>query len=99
MNTFLDIPLFIWALICLAIALVYYYVWPKPQKNTLPRPRWARALLRYGHSLVWVLFGGVCLVWPLGATLLAQVLGLLALLLYAAFMAAMVWYSRRVKSG
>jgi hypothetical protein len=44
-----------------------------------------------------VVLAAVCLVWPTGAMTLAQVLGLLALLLYATFMGTMVWYGRKMK--
>ena len=97
MSTFLDIPFTVWAAICLAIALIYYFVWPKPKQNGMERPCWAQFLLRYGHSAVWVLLGVVCLIWPTGGTGLAQVLGLLALIVYGAFLVTMVWYRRKVK--
>ena len=91
MNTFLDIPLTIWAVISLGVAVIYYYVWPQPRRNTIPRPRWVTLLLRYGHSIVWILLSGVCLLWSNNAMEVAQILGLLALFLYAAFMMTMVW--------
>lgn len=60
-NTLLGIPLVFWGLGCLAIAVAYYRIWPQPiPKRTQPRTQWQHIVLRYFHSLVWVLLAAGC---------------------------------------
>ena len=93
-NDFLGIPLPIVGLICLVIAVFYYFIWPKPRGNA-PRPQWAQIVLRYAHSLVWVLLACACFLWAgdrqSGA---ASVLSFLALPTYIVFMVTFVRYRR-----
>lgn len=75
------------------VAVLYYYLWPKPQStaHANARPRYLFGVLRYAHSLVWVLLG----IFFLGRSgYLASapshwdLLGLSALGVYALFLAA-----------
>ena len=60
-NTLFGIPLVFWGMGCLAIAVAYYRIWPQPgPKRSLPRTQWQHIVLRYFHSLVWVLLAAGC---------------------------------------
>ena len=53
------------ALICLVIAVVYIFLWPGSNDRERFRqlPLWRRIVLRWFHSLTWVLIGVACLLW------------------------------------
>lgn len=60
-NTLLGIPLVFWGIGCLAVAVAYYRIWPQPSpKRSQPRTQWQHIVLRYFHSLVWILLAGGC---------------------------------------
>jgi hypothetical protein len=60
-NTLLGIPLVFWGIGCLAIAVAYYRIWPQPGlKRSQARTQWQHIVLRYFHSLVWVLLAAGC---------------------------------------
>ena len=83
-NTFLGISLILWSALCLGVAVVYAFVWPKPRA---PRPAWSAFVLRWFHSLVWALLATACLLWAASIpSMLAQGLALLALVFYSVFM-------------
>lgn len=85
-NSLLGIPLPILSLVCLGIAAAYYFVWPKP-KTGQTRTRVQHLILRYAHSLVWVLLAAACLLWAGdNQSALASLLGLSALGTYVLFM-------------
>jgi hypothetical protein len=51
------------AIICLIVATVYLFMWPG-RKN--PNPQWSvwtRLVLRWFHSLTWILIAAACLLW------------------------------------
>jgi hypothetical protein len=97
MSAFLGLPLPIWGEICLTVAIIYLFIWPKPRKGDAPRPPWLQLILRWAHPLVWVMLAGVCFVLPGGNQGLAQVLALLALLTYAVFMSTLLYERRRTR--
>ena len=72
------------AVVCLVIALVYALVWPgrndpeRVQRRTL----WARVVLRWFHSLTWVLIALACLFWN-------RVAAVAALVVYLIFLVAL----------
>jgi hypothetical protein len=53
------------ALICLLIAVVYLFMWPgrKDPDRVRQLPLWRRMVLRWFHSLTWVLIAVACLLW------------------------------------
>jgi hypothetical protein len=81
-QSFLGVSVYIWGVVCLGLAVLYIFVWPRPRLETPPRPVWAEFVLRYLHSLVWALLAGACFLWGLGDPSLAYILGRFALLGY-----------------
>lgn len=61
-GTLFGVPLFTVGLICLGLAVLWYFVWPKdktpePFKQLptyRPRPAWMQSVLRWFHTLVWI---------------------------------------------
>lgn len=53
-NSFLGIHFGIWATISAVIAVVYYFVWPRPVNNINSRPLWRHIIIRWFHSLTWL---------------------------------------------
>lgn len=54
-NSFLGIHFGIWAAISAVITVVYYFVWPRPVNNINSRPLWRHIIIRWFHSLTWLL--------------------------------------------
>ena len=90
---FLGIPAPVWGGICLGFAVLFAVLWP----SRLIAAGIPRLLLRWGHSAVWA----VLAIWlflrswipDLGGV--ANLLPLLAGLLYAAFLVSLVTAARR----
>ncbi|HEY6182175.1 MAG TPA: hypothetical protein VIW67_08015 [Terriglobales bacterium] len=63
------------ALICLVVAMVYIFLWPGRNNRELFRqfPLWRRVVLRWFHSLTWVLIAISCLLWSKLTAILAAV--------------------------
>lgn len=90
-NTLFGIPLALWAMICLGIAAVYYYIWPRPHlRRATPRTTWRHLVLRYAHALVWVLLAAGCFVGMAGFSTLGLLLALAALPAYAIFLVTLL---------
>jgi hypothetical protein len=75
----------------LVIAVVYYFVWPKPVNDINSRPFWRHVILRYFHSMVWVLLAISFLLRltvgdPLGVVL-GDVMAMTAFVVYLVFLA------------
>jgi hypothetical protein len=53
------------ALVALVIALVYVFIWPgrRHPENMRRFPLWQRLVLRWFHSLTWILIAVACLIW------------------------------------
>ncbi|MFD3166849.1 hypothetical protein [Herpetosiphon sp. NSE202] len=88
-TRFLGIPAVVWSLLALVIAAIFVYVWPSdkvPGDTTSIR----YLILRWGHTLVWLLIAGFILLRSVGAVTLANLLGTLAGLTYLAFIATLV---------
>ena len=86
-ETLLGIPLVFWGLLCLAIAVAYYFFWPKPgPKRLTPRTLREHIVLRYFHSLVWVLLALGAFLGALGAGATGRWIALLAIPVYIIFL-------------
>ncbi len=67
-GTLFGMPLSTLGLICMCLALLWYFVWPKdntpkPLKQVpgyRPRPVWMHDVLRWFHMLVWMLLATAC---------------------------------------
>lgn len=55
MNTqqFLGLEFIYWTFICFIVAVIYFFVWPKPPLQ-MSRSKWQHIVLRYFHALVWL---------------------------------------------
>lgn len=90
-NTLFGIPLAFWGIGCLAIAVVYYQIWPMPNpKRIRPRSTWQHLVLRYAHSLVWILLAAGCFLAGGGYGALGLALAFAALPAYAIFLVVVV---------
>lgn len=90
-NTLLGIPLLFWGFGCLAIAFAYYRIWPQPSpKRTQPRSTWQHIVLRYSHSLVWVLLAAGCFLAGAGHANIGLWLAAAALPVYIVFLVMLV---------
>jgi hypothetical protein len=81
----------VWVVASLVIAVVYYFVWPKPVNDINSRPFWRHVILRYFHSMVWVLLAISFLLRltvgdPLGVVL-GDVMAMTAFVVYLVFLA------------
>jgi hypothetical protein len=90
-NTLLGIPLLFWGFGCLAIAFAYYRIWPQPSpKRTQLRSTWQHVVLRYFHSLVWVLLAAGCFLAGAGYASIGLWLAAAALPVYIVFLVMLV---------
>ena len=100
-NAFLGVPLPIWGVLCLGVAALYFFVWPKPKTDGRAQRRSPRVhfVLRWFHSVVWLLLAVACFLWASGGSALADALALLALLVYLAFMLTLLAERRSRQSA
>ncbi|HEY7615831.1 MAG TPA: hypothetical protein VH744_03435, partial [Terriglobales bacterium] len=63
------------AAICLLVAFMYMRLWPGRRDAQLVARRtpWARIVLRWFHSLTWVILGLACLLWSRALALAAVI--------------------------
>ncbi len=78
----LGVPWVVWACVCLALALLFAFLWPAEQGRAVGGA--AYLVLRWGHALVWLLLSAAALLRATGRSL--PQLAVLAGLLYAAFL-------------
>jgi hypothetical protein len=105
-GTFLGIPYFTMGLLCLGLATLWYFVWPRdrtpePLKKLpeyQPRPAWMEAVLRWFHALVWALLAAMFLFLDAEQQTLATVSALGAGLMYVTFIVALVKDRKRQKA-
>lgn len=83
--TFIGVPLLVWGIVCLGVATLYYFVWPEPEADRPPRPAWMRLVLRWFHSLVWLLLAAACFLQYGSTAAIGQVVGFVGLLVYVVF--------------
>ncbi len=86
-----GIPWYVYAAICLAIALVYSFVPVAPVKRYAwaARPVWRYLILRWFHAAVWLLLAAACLVRQAAAAKggpAANALALAALACYVSYL-------------
>jgi hypothetical protein len=99
-TTLLGLPVEIWAVLCLALAVMYFSFWPRPPRTaTTPRTAWQQLVLRWFHTLVWLLLALAALALKYVGVTVAQVLGLLGLVSYFIFMAVFVREKLRYPHG
>jgi hypothetical protein len=97
---FLGIPWLWWGILCVVLALIYLVFWPRPARNAPPRPAVRQGVLRWFHALVWALLAAACFVQAAGfgsASTVAAGLALVALVLYIAFIGALLIERRAVR--
>lgn len=105
-GTLFGIPYFTWGLVCLGLAVLWYYVWPQdrtpePLKQLpeyIPRPAWIHSVLRWFHALVWVMLAAMCWFLDAGQATLASASALVAGIMYVTFVVALVKDRRRQKA-
>ncbi len=98
-NSFLGIPLTIVSLVCFGIAVAYYFIWPKPKAGQTRTPT-QQVILRYAHSLVWVLLAVACLIWAVDSQSgFAIILALAALGTYVLFMTTFITSQKMSRKG
>jgi hypothetical protein len=83
-------PPLVWSACCAVLATIYYFAWPR--KKAVGLTRGLRLfILRWFHSLVWVLLGVALGSYELGpgnVRTAAKLLSVLALLVYIVFVIA-----------
>lgn len=90
-ETLLGVPLVFWGAISLAIGAAYYYVWPKPDlRRVSPRTVREHVVLRYFHSLVWVLIAAGCFLGAAGLGDIGRWVALLGIPVYVIFLVYVV---------
>jgi len=97
MNTsFLGIPGLAWGGACVGLAVLFAVLWP----SRIASGGIGRAVLRWGHSIVWALLALWFFVrtWAADAGGVVNVLPLLAGLAYAVFMTTLVATAARTRS-
>jgi hypothetical protein len=106
-GTFAGVPLYMLGLICMCLALLWYFVWPKdntpkPLKQLpeyRPRPVWMHDVLRWFHMLVWMLLATTCFFVDAGQTTLAGACALLAGVFYVVFVVTLIKDRQRQKAN
>lgn len=86
----LNLPYLAWAAICLALALLWAFVWPHERVSADAAPL-RLFVVRWGHTLTWGLLAAMCLLRATGSPAAAGwggLVGMLALPVYLAFLAA-----------
>lgn len=90
-ETLLGVPLVFWGVLCLAIAAAYYFIWPQPgPKRLAPRSVREHVVLRYFHTLVWVLLAAGCFLAAAGLGEFGRWLALLGIPVYVIFLVYVV---------
>lgn len=88
-SRFFGLPFVVWGVVCLVVAVVFVFVWPHDRVADAAGLRYV--VVRWGHTLVWLLLAASCFVRAvLGAAGagLANNVAFGALLVYLAFLAA-----------
>ncbi len=83
----LGVPLVFWSAGCLALSVMWAFLWPSDKVVAGDMPRFI--ILRWAHALVWMLLAIAAALWGfnlLGGTATARVVALLSLGVYLVFM-------------
>ena len=105
-GTLFGIPLFTLGLICLGLAVLWYFVWPKDRTpeplrqlpEYKPRPAWMQSVLRWFHTLAWAMLAAACLFSDAGQPPLAATSALIAGIMYVTFVVALIKDGQRRKA-
>ena len=87
----LGIPLPFWGIACLALAVIWVFVWPR-NKSVAPGSV-PHFILRWGHALVWLFLAAAAFIAGfdiLGGAITARIAAFLALITYLGFMVTVV---------
>lgn len=87
----IGVPLGVWGLACLALTVVWVFVWPSTK--TVPGDLVRYFILRWFHALVWLLLAAAAFLAAfdvLGGAGTARVVALLSLGVYLVFMATLL---------
>lgn len=82
-----GVPLLLWGTLSLVLAIVWCFVWPKDKAAAVGRTRYA--ILRWGHTLVWLFLALAAFLTALdivGGASTARLVAFLGLITYLAFM-------------
>jgi Flp pilus assembly protein TadB len=101
-----GVPLSTVGLICLSLAVLWYFVWPKdktpePFKQLpryRPRPAAVQSILRWFHTLVWMSLAAACFFAGAGQSALVTTCLLLAGVLYVVFVVTLIKDGQRQKA-
>jgi hypothetical protein len=91
-----KVPMYVWGLLSLGVAIAYSVFWPEARAARLA-PGFARFVVRWFHALVWVLLAISFFVrgrGSPGAKVMADVLALAGLAAYLVFMGVTFWPRR-----
>lgn len=95
-ETLFGVPLVFWGILCLAVGAAYYFVWPQPgPKRLAPRSRTEHLILRYFHTLVWVLLALGCFLGAAGYGAIGRWVALLGIPVYTIFLFEVVQDRRK----
>lgn len=94
---FLGLPWAFWGTLCILVATLYAAVWPRPRPGTT-RVGWHHLVLRWGHTVVWVLLALACFTRAFAPALesLADSFASLAFFSYALFLTVFFLDRRQV---
>jgi hypothetical protein len=85
-QNFLGLPLLLWGVICLAMTVVWIFVWPKDRANSAHPVRYF--IIRWFHAFVWLFLAAAAFI--AGFNILgggaAQPVALLSLITYITFL-------------
>jgi len=87
----------VWAFVRLAIAVIYFFVLPETARSPLLKQP-ARLILRYAHSLVWLLLAGGALLAHTGHVSGGKTAALAGLAVYIIFMSTLAVSRIRIRS-
>jgi hypothetical protein len=93
--TLFGVPLGLYGVPCFLLAFAFLFVWPH---NLETQSGWRQFVLRWGHSLVWLLLGLAAFVGGTGAfggLPTAGGLALISVLVYIIFVMTMLTTKRR----
>ncbi|GAB4493820.1 MAG: hypothetical protein OHK0031_16860 [Anaerolineales bacterium] len=88
-ETFFGIPSPLLGLLCYVISAVWIFVWPKPKAGEAARSFGTHFILRWFHTLAWVLLA-VFFITSGRFALISTLAGLLALAVYLVFVVTLL---------
>lgn len=94
-STLWGLPMYLFGFFCLILALIYAVQWPKAMGRE--RPLITHLIIRWGHSLVWLLLAAACFLWYVGSNPLGNQLAANAMIVYVIFIIVMLRDRREEK--